>query len=66
VKQPEGSLRERVRYSSLVDWPVYPRLRRTMEASTPAHIELLRLRPDKADAFDAKFGVGAAAKILGR
>ncbi len=33
---------------------------------TPAHIELLRLRPDKADAFDAKFGVGAAAKILGR
>ena len=23
-------------------------------------------RPDKADAFDAKFGVGAAAKILGR
>ena len=27
---------------------------------------LLRLRPDKADAFDAKFGVGAAAKILGR
>ena len=32
---------------------------------TPAHIELLRLRPDKADAFDAKFGVGAAAKILG-
>ena len=33
---------------------------------TPAHIELLRLRPDKADAFDARFGVGAAAKILGR
>ena len=33
---------------------------------TSAHIELLRLRPDKADAFDAKFGVGAAAKILGR
>jgi hypothetical protein len=33
---------------------------------TPAHIELLRLRPDKADAFDAKFGVGAAAEILGR
>ena len=33
---------------------------------TPAHIELLRLRPDKADAFDARFGVGAAAKFLGR
>jgi hypothetical protein len=30
----EGSLRQRVRCSSLVDWPVYPRLRRTMRAST--------------------------------
>jgi hypothetical protein len=30
----EGSLRERVRWSSLVDWPVYPRLRRTMRASS--------------------------------
>ena len=28
------ALRERVRCSSLVDWPVYPRLRRTMQAST--------------------------------
>ena len=28
VKQ--GSLRERVRCSSLVDWPVYPRLKRSM------------------------------------
>ena len=27
---PEGRLRERVRCSSLVDWPIYPRLRRTM------------------------------------
>jgi hypothetical protein len=26
--------RERVRCSSLVDWPVYPRLRGTMQAST--------------------------------
>ena len=31
----EGSLRERVRCSSLVDWPVYPRLRRTMLTTTP-------------------------------
>ena len=29
----EGSGRERVRCSSLVDWPVYPRLRRTMRGS---------------------------------
>ena len=29
----EGSLRERVRCSSLVDWPVYPRLGRTMKMS---------------------------------
>ena len=29
----EGSLRERVRCSSLVDWPVYPRLAHTMRAS---------------------------------
>jgi hypothetical protein len=34
AKQLEGSLRERVRCSSLVDWPVYPRRRRTMEASS--------------------------------
>ena len=27
--------RERVRCSSLVDWPVYPRLRRTMLTTTP-------------------------------
>jgi hypothetical protein len=26
MKQVEASLRERVRCSSLVDWPVYPRL----------------------------------------
>jgi TolB-like protein/class 3 adenylate cyclase/Flp pilus assembly protein TadD len=32
----EGSLRERVRCSPLVDWPVYPRLRGTMQASTRA------------------------------
>ena len=30
----EARKRERVRCSSLVDWPVYPRLRRTMQAST--------------------------------
>jgi hypothetical protein len=29
----EARKRERVRCSSLVDWPVYPRLRRTMRAS---------------------------------
>jgi hypothetical protein len=29
----EGGLRERVRCSSLVDWPVYPRLAHTMQAS---------------------------------
>jgi hypothetical protein len=34
VKQLEGGPRERVRGSSLVDWPVYPRLRDTMQAST--------------------------------
>jgi hypothetical protein len=34
VTQPEGSLRKRMRCSWLVDWPVYPRLRRTMGAST--------------------------------
>ena len=28
--------RERVRCSSLVDWPVYPRLRHTMRASNAA------------------------------
>jgi hypothetical protein len=32
----EARKREPVRCSSLVDWPVYPRLRRTMRASTPA------------------------------
>jgi hypothetical protein len=36
--------RERVRCSSLVDWPVYPRLRGTMQAST---------RPRKWDKLDA-------------
>jgi hypothetical protein len=35
MKQVEGSLRERVRCSSLVDWPVYPRLRPTMLTTTP-------------------------------
>ena len=30
----EASLRERVRCSSLVDWPVYPRLRGTMQGSS--------------------------------
>ena len=34
-------------------------------APTPDQIQLLKLRPDKAQAFDDKFGVGAAAKILG-
>ena len=34
----EGSLRERVRCSSLVDWPVYPRLKGTMRASNGAQI----------------------------
>jgi hypothetical protein len=29
----KGSLRERVRCSSHVDWPVYPRLRGTMQGS---------------------------------
>ena len=33
----EGGLRERVRFSSLVDWPVYPRLRGSMTASTSAY-----------------------------
>jgi hypothetical protein len=37
VNQPERSLRERVRCSLLVDWPVYPRLIRTLWASTPSH-----------------------------
>ena len=32
----EARKRERVRCSSLVDWPVYPRLRRTMQTSTGA------------------------------
>ena len=32
----EGSLRERVRCSSLVDWPVYPRWRRTVQGSNCA------------------------------
>jgi hypothetical protein len=32
----EGSLRERVRCPSLVDWPVYPRLRGTMQGSERA------------------------------
>jgi hypothetical protein len=31
----EARKRERVQCSSLVDWPVYPRLTRTMRASTP-------------------------------
>jgi hypothetical protein len=31
---PERALRERVRCSSLIDWPVYPRLRGTMQGST--------------------------------
>ena len=35
MKQVEGSLPERVRCSSLVDWPVYPRLRGTMLTTTP-------------------------------
>ena len=34
VKQLERRLWERVRCPSLVDWPVYPRLRRTMRASS--------------------------------
>jgi hypothetical protein len=34
-------------------------------APTPDQIQLLKLRPDKAQAFDDKFGVGAAAKLLG-
>ena len=29
----EGSGRERVRCSSLIDWPVYPRVAHTMRAS---------------------------------
>jgi hypothetical protein len=32
----KGSLRERVRCSPLVDWPVYPRLAHTMRASNDA------------------------------
>jgi hypothetical protein len=32
----EARKRARVRCSSLVDWPVYPRLRGTMQASTLA------------------------------
>jgi hypothetical protein len=32
----EGNLRERERCSSLVDWPVYPRLAHTMRASNNA------------------------------
>ena len=31
--EEEARKRERVRCSSLVDWPVYPRLRRTMQGS---------------------------------
>ena len=31
----KAALRERVRCSSLVDWPVYPRLRRTMLTTPP-------------------------------
>ena len=45
----KGSLRERVRCSSLVDWPVYPRLAHTMRASNDAQCE--------ADAGEDRVGI---------
>jgi hypothetical protein len=43
----EGRLREWVRCSSLIDWPVYPRLRATMQASTGARNSGRRGVPSK-------------------
>ena len=54
MKQVEGSLRERVRCSSLVDWPVYPRLRRTMEAAALARNSDRGHRFDGASAYDVR------------
>ena len=45
----EGSLRERVRRSSRVDWAVCPRLRRTMLTTTPK-----RNPASKTDRSDAR------------
>ena len=43
MKQVEGSLRERVRCSSLVDWPDYPRLKGTMQGSECARNSAARV-----------------------
>ena len=50
MKQVEGSLRERVRCSTLVDWPVYPRLRRTIPVALLAVKldDLTKKRPNRA------------------
>jgi hypothetical protein len=55
VKQPEGSLRERVQCSSLVEWPVDPRLSPTIPLAVPAR---------NARAQIAKTVLGARRHIL--
>jgi hypothetical protein len=55
VKQPEGILRERVRCSSLVDWPVYPRFKRTMPLAVLAR---------NSQAQIVKIGLGAFSAVL--
>jgi hypothetical protein len=49
----EARKRERVRCSSLVDWPVYPRLRGTMLTTTPKRNPASKSNRNDADRFEA-------------
>jgi hypothetical protein len=58
----EARKRERVRCSSLVDWPVYPRLSGTMPASTRSRIAHMA----GADALSASIDRNVTRPGLGR
>jgi hypothetical protein len=54
MRKHEGSLQERVRCSSLVDWPVYPRLAYTTRASN--HAQCLARRNGSQYAYAGQGG----------